>query len=302
MRIVTRGDFDSLISSVLLNLAHDIDDIAIVHPSDVIEDKIEISANDIVANLPYHENCGYWFDHHMNEIEIAREMDFKGHFSVAPSCSRVIFNFYKEKIEEIERFNPVVKVADKIDSAQLSIEDIKNPHGWFIIDRTLHAFDSQGRLGNFREYFIKLMHWITNYSLSEILLADDVQARIEHVRSEHKLFIQAIRECTHVEQNVIVTDSRKLRYFPNGNRYLIYTLYPTQNVSVSIFNRRDSDYSVIFCGHNIFNRTCQTDINQLMQKYDGSGRITAGTCVVHQDEANDVLNRIIDELKENGDD
>jgi nanoRNase/pAp phosphatase (c-di-AMP/oligoRNAs hydrolase) len=77
-------------------------------------------------------------------------------------------------------------------------------------------------------------------------------------------------------------------------------MYPTQNVSVSIFNRRESDYSVIFCGHNIFNRTCKTDINELMKKFNGSGRTTAGTCIVHQNEADEVLRQIIDELKENG--
>ncbi|MCB9057370.1 MAG: hypothetical protein H6627_02320 [Calditrichae bacterium] len=297
MRIVTRGDFDSLISSVLLNTTHEIEDVLIVHPVNILENRIDISENDILANVPYHPDCGYWFDHHVNEVKMAEKTNFKGHFSIAPSCSRVIYNYYNNT-DNIERFATVVNVADKIDTAQFSIEDIKNPRGWFIIDRTLHAFDSKGRLGNYREYFIKLIHWISNYSLSEILLADDVQQRIEHVRSEHKLFVQALGECSYIDNNIIITDSRKMRYFPNGNRYLIYTLYPQQNVSVSIFNRRDTDYSVIFVGHNIFNRTCQTDVNELLKKFQGSGRTTAGTCVVPQNKADDFLHKIIDALRE----
>ena len=80
MRIVTRSDFDSLISSVLLNITHDIDDVIIVQPRDITENLIEITANDIITNLPYHKNCGYWFDHHINEDEHARSEKFKGHF------------------------------------------------------------------------------------------------------------------------------------------------------------------------------------------------------------------------------
>ncbi|KAA3617715.1 MAG: hypothetical protein D8M58_00835 [Calditrichaeota bacterium] len=299
MRIVTRGDFDSLISTVLLSLSYDIDDVKISHPAEIQECKFEITSNDILANLPYHSDCGYWFDHHINEDHVANEIEFQGCFKVAPSCSRVIFD-YCENIAETRRFEKVVEVADQIDSASLSIEAIKNPHGWFIIDRTLSAFDPKGTLGDFREYFIKLVHWIKTSSLSSILMSDDVQHRIEHVRSEHKLFINALRECSNVDQNVIITDSRSLRYFPNGNRFLIYSLYPNQNVSISIFNRRGTDQSVLFCGHNIFNRGCKTDINELMHKYHGSGRMTAGSCVVPSSDADSVLNEIVSILKTNG--
>lgn len=298
MRIVTRGDFDSLISSVLLSHVHAITDVRITSLSEFSSNNFEITKNDIIANLPYHNHCGFWFDHHINENQKASETNFKGSFNVAPSCSRVIFDYYKNT-EGIEKFEKIVYIADKIDSALFTQEDIQNPHNWYIIDRTLHAFDPQGRLGNFQDYFMKLIHWIKSYSLSEILLSDEVQSRIEHVRSEHKVFVEVLKECSRVDSNVVITDSRKIRYFPNGNRYFIYTLFPVQNVSVSIFNKRDSDYSVIFCGHNIFNRTCKTEINTLLKKYNGSGRVRAGSCTVKQEKADAILNDIITELKNN---
>jgi len=297
MRIVTRGDFDSLVSSVLLSLTHEIDDVVITNPYD-IKNQIEISGNDIIANLPFKKNCAYWFDHHYNESKIAKNTDYNGFFKIAPSCSRVIFEYYHNQ-NEIHLYEKLVNVADKIDTGQFSVEEITNPQGWFLVERTLHAYDPSGKLGDFTEYFMNLMTWIRTSPLSEILLSDDVQIRIEHVRSEHKLFVNALRECTRVDGNVIVTDSRQLRYFPNGNRYLIYTMYPEQNVSVSVFNKRDSDVSVIFCGHSIFNRTCKTDVNKLLRKYGGSGRFSAGTCIIKHNEADTVLNSIIDELKKN---
>ncbi len=298
MRIVTRGDFDSLISSVLLSLAYDIDDIKLSHPIEIQEGNFDITAEDIIANLPYRNGCGYWFDHHINEDQIANKIQFQGRFKIESSCSRVIFDYFKNS-QEIQHFEKVVEIADQIDSARLTLESIKNPHGWFIIERTLNAFDPEGRLGNFKEYFIKLVQWIKTNPLSSILMSDDVQLRIEHVRSEHRLFVNALQECSNVDKNIIVTDSRGLRYFPNGNRFLIYTLFPKQNVSISIFNKRGTEQSVIFCGHNIFNRSCKTDINELMQKYNGSGRLTAGSCIVSTDEADHILQEIISTLKSN---
>jgi len=300
MRIITRGDFDGLTCSVLLTLAEDVDEILLVRQEEIQEDTVPITKNDIIANLPYHSNCGMWFDHHVNEVSFAHEIRFEGSFKVAPSCSRVIYDYYIGQIPELGRFEKLVAISDKIDSAQLSEGEIKNPHGWFIIERTLHAFDPSGRLGDFHTYFVNMVNWIQTYSLSSILLSDDVQNRIEHVRGEYSIFVDVLRDYSHSEKNVIITDSRELKHFPNGNRFLIYTLFPEQNVSISIYNKRGTDNSVIFCGHNIFNRTCKTHIGDLMEKYNGSGRQTAGTCMVPQDDADRIMREIIDTLIANG--
>ncbi len=300
MRLVTRGDFDGLVCGVILTIALDIETFLLAKPHEIQENIFTFSKNDIIANLPYHSDCGLWFDHHINEVKLAAEIQFKGAFKVAPSCARVIFDYYLPDIPELQRFEKIVEVADKIDSAQLSLEDIKNPHKWFIIERTLHAYDPAGRLGNFQEYFTNMIEWIQTYPLSMILMMDEVQNRIEHVRSEHKIFINALRESSHAEQNVVLTDTRGYDYFPNGNRFLIYTLFPEQNVSLSIFNARGSNQSVIFCGHNIFNKTCTTDVGELMKHYGGSGRLSAGSCVVEQSEADAVYREICDTLIKNG--
>ena len=52
-RIVTRSDFDGLLCAVLLKKVEDIGEIKFVHPKDVQDGKVEITANDILANLPF---------------------------------------------------------------------------------------------------------------------------------------------------------------------------------------------------------------------------------------------------------
>ncbi len=53
MRLVTRGDLDGLTAAILITEMEQIDEILLVHPQDITDNKIEITSNDILANLPY---------------------------------------------------------------------------------------------------------------------------------------------------------------------------------------------------------------------------------------------------------
>ncbi len=81
MRIVTRADFDSIACAVILYEALDIKTpVEWVEPGDMQKGLVAIKKGDIVANLPYHENCSLWFDHHYtNQIETP----FSGSFMIS---------------------------------------------------------------------------------------------------------------------------------------------------------------------------------------------------------------------------
>ena len=49
-RLITRSDFDGLVCAVLLNELELIDDIKFVHPKDMQDGKIEVTARDITTN------------------------------------------------------------------------------------------------------------------------------------------------------------------------------------------------------------------------------------------------------------
>ncbi len=51
-RLVTRSDFDGLVSAVLLKELDMIDDIKFVHPKDMQDGTILITGTDITTNLP----------------------------------------------------------------------------------------------------------------------------------------------------------------------------------------------------------------------------------------------------------
>src|SRR4051794_21951060 len=121
MRIITRGDFDGLVSTVLLTEVEKIGEIRMVHPKDAQDGKVPADAQDIVVNLPYIKDCGMWFDHHVSE-SARMPAEYKGRFEVAPSCARVIYNHYaKTHGDKFARYAEMLAACDKLDSAQLEL-------------------------------------------------------------------------------------------------------------------------------------------------------------------------------------
>ena len=97
-RLVTRSDFDGLVCAVLLNELELIDDIKFVHPKDMQDGKIEITARDITTNLPYVAAAHLSFDHHLSET-IRNTGERLNHIidPKAPSAARVVMTITAAK-------------------------------------------------------------------------------------------------------------------------------------------------------------------------------------------------------------
>ena len=91
-RLVTRSDFDGLVCAVLLQHLDLIDDILFVHPKDMQDGKVDITARDITTNLPWVDGVHLCFDHH--ESETIRNEAHDNHIIVAsaPSAARVVWD------------------------------------------------------------------------------------------------------------------------------------------------------------------------------------------------------------------
>ncbi|MGK7345552.1 MAG: exopolyphosphatase [Candidatus Nitrospinota bacterium M3_3B_026] len=290
MRIVTRRDFDGLVCSVLVTEAEDVSRIRFAHPKVIQDRMIEITSEDILLNLPYHPDCGMWFDHHVSEREHgAREDQFKGRFGLAPSCARLIYEYYSLPGWK-EKYADLIDATDRIDSAQLTLSDILMPQGWL---RLANTVDPRTGFESSEKYFLDLIEWIKQYPLEKIFELDEVRGRLREFFKEHKQFEEALKKHSWQEGAVIVTDFRPLDPAPVGSRFLVYALYPTANVSVRVFNAADQPVVTIAVGRSIINRTCEVDIGNLMSEYGGGGHVGAGTCRVSPGEADDTLNDIV---------
>ena len=91
----------------------------------------------------------------------------------------------------------------------------------------------------------------------------------------------------------IVLDLRNQEEIYTGNRFMLYSLYPDQNVSIQVMWGFQRQNIVMACGHSIVNRTCTVDIGSLMLEHGGGGHHRVGTCQVPVDQADEVLETLI---------
>ncbi len=302
MRLITRSDFDGLACAALLEELGLIDEIHYTHPKDIQDNKIPITSNDILANVPYGKGCGMWFDHHMSEHERQKiDFEFDGASENKPSCARVIYDYFllKHRIK-LERFAEMIDAVDKADSGNYTREDILDPQGWmmlaFIADpRTGFGYQRTFRISNF-ELMKSLPSRLRNQSIEEILGSPDFLERIDVYREQIEVYKNFILEHARTEGDAIVLDFRGIHDIPTGNRFIEYVLYPEQNVSVRLVDSRDRQLVMISVGHSTINRSSTVNVGSMLLQFGGGGHERVGTCQVMAGEAGIVLNRILNEI------
>ena len=290
MRLITRGDLDGLACAVLITSHETISEIVLHHPQDVSDRKVEITPEDIIANLPYHPECALWFDHHLLTSPDRRpEGEFRGRYAQAPSAAQLVWEHYGSD----PRFAELVEETNRLDSAQLTEDDVLRPRGYILLGYTI---DSRTGLGAFEVYFRQCVEWVKTLPVDEVLRKPMVADRVRRLREEDRNFRRALQESSRLDANVVVTDFRDQVLLPVGNRFLVYTLFPEANVSLRVHWGPDREFVVVAVAHSIFNRTCKTNVGELMSRYGGGGHHGAGSAPLDRDKVEDQISEILEEL------
>jgi hypothetical protein len=292
MRIVTRPDFDGVVCAVLLKEAEKITEpVKWVQPNDVQKGLVNIRTGDIIANLPYDARCSLWFDHHYTS-RISKP--FKGAFELAPSAAHVVFKYYKHILHR--DYSELIEQADKIDSADLSIDEVLHPekYPYLLLSMTIfgHAADEP--------YWNRLVELLRTLPIDEIIDDPGVQERCRAVVEQNKRYKVYLDQYTQSVQHVCVTDFRPLDKIPDGNRFLVYALFPETVVSVKIRYDDDAGKKVaVSVGHNIFNKNCNVNAGLMLSRFEGGGHHAAGSCRFDACKADDYIPKILDMLLKN---
>lgn len=302
MRLLTRSDFDGLGCAVLLKEGGLLTDIQFVHPKDIQDGKVEVTDQDILANIPFVKGCGLWFDHHSSEEERRAHGEFKGASDTsAPSAARVVWEY----LGGVQRFTNrhianLIDAVDKADSGRFTSEEVLHPQGWALIS---FIMDPRTGLGRYRDYRVSNYHlmmdmieYCRTLTAEEILELEDVKERARRYSEQDALFREMVRTNAVVRGNVIVLDLRNQGEIYTGNRFLLYSLYPAQNLSIQMMWGLRKQNVVIACGHSILNRTSTVNVGSLMLRYGGGGHGRVGTCQVAAEEADKVLAELLDEI------
>ncbi|MBN2358815.1 MAG: exopolyphosphatase [Deltaproteobacteria bacterium] len=303
MRLLTRSDFDGICCAVLLKELGVIEEMVYAHPKDLQDGKIPVTANDVLANVPYVEGCGLWFDHHTSEEErLDSKIKFQGRSEPAPSAARVIANHYGT--EKLAKFDEMLRYVDKVDSAQLTRDEIMNPTGWVLLGlicdpRTGLGYHKSFRISNL-QLMKDLMDLMRQKTIDEILALPDVKERTDLYFESAKKFEAFLRERSRLDGPVVITDGRGVAEIPPGNRFMIYALYPDANIAVRLIDGKGKANVAFSVGYSILNRTSQVDVGSLMLKYGGGGHRAVGTCQVAYADADRVLAEMVAAIKAAG--
>jgi len=302
MRLITRADFDGLACAAILKDLGIIDSWKFVHPKDLQDGKIEITDRDVLANVPYAHGCSLWFDHHSSEEErLGRNFDFEGASRAAPSTARVVYEYYGGK-ETMPHFDEMILAVDKVDSALLTKSEIIEPTGWVMLGFIMDPRTGLGRFPTFTISNISLLERLIEdcrtMKVDDILALPDVVERIETYNEQNEKFKEMVLKYSHIDWEVLITDLRGVSPIFTGNRFLVYSLFPDQNISVWVTDGKDKENVAIAVGYSILNRTARVDVGNLMLRYGGGGHYRVGTCQVAYDRADQILGEIVDAIRE----
>ena len=301
MRLLTRSDFDGSVCAALLEEIGLVDEIYFIHPKDLQDNKIDVSSNDVIANCPYVEGCGLWFDHHSSEHErLMLVGNFEGASELAPSAAEVVYKYYmaQEKYAPVlKRFEELVRITGVIDSAQFSGKDIIKPSGFIML-----AFISDPRTGLGRKHSFQISNFdlmkqlpglLRHHTVDEILSMPDFLERIEVYHEETEHFKQLLRRRAKPDGNALLIDLRGVNDLPVGNRFIEYVLFPKQNISMRIVDGHDKSFAMISVGYSIINRSATVNVGSLMLKYGGGGHHQVGACQIQNDQVDQAIEEIL---------
>ncbi len=293
MRIVTRPDFDGIVCAVLLHEAMDIrEPVKWVEPNAVQRGMVEIRKGDIIANLPYDDRCSFWFDHHYTN-RIYRS--FKGVFRIAPSAAGIIFGHYKDKFKR--DYSELVTATDKIDAADLSLDEVLHPekHGYIMLSMTVVNGGEPDE-----PYWNKLIDLLRKYDLQRVLDDREVKGRCRRVIEQNEKYAIYLKKNTRLDKHVSITDFRHLENIPAGNRFLVYSLFPDAVVNLRIrYEKNNKEMTAANIGHSIFNRRCNVNAGLLLADFGGGGHRGAASARFVSSKADTYIPQIIDALQKN---
>ncbi|WP_461247654.1 exopolyphosphatase [Treponema sp. R6D11] len=213
--------------------------------------------------------------------------------------ARVVYEYYGGDAK-LGKFAEMIHYVDKVDSGDLTPDEILDPKGWVLLGFIMDPRTGLGRFRNFTISNYDLMKELalacTEKNINEILVMPDVKERLDLYFEQTESYKEMILKYAKPMGNVIMIDLRNVETIYAGNRFFIYTLFPEQNISCWVVDGRNKVNVAITVGYSIINRTSTVDVGALLLYYGGGGHKQVGTCQVPYDDADKVIAEILEKL------
>jgi oligoribonuclease NrnB/cAMP/cGMP phosphodiesterase (DHH superfamily) len=271
-KIVTHNDFDGIVSAALCARTLGIGKVLFAGPLTILRSQITITEKDVVCDLPYPLQCGLWFDHHegnLQEVEY-RKIDpqsIPGRFDLKLSCSRVVFEYFSERMEIPSHFIQMVEEADRIDGfTYTTIEEWREETPGKIIDLTLKAHfpSSEEQTSHMRN----LVRELRDRPIEEVSRLDFVRRRFKQYQEEEGRMLKIIRDSSFFteqdeKREIVIIDLTSYQRRPHLIKNLALLVYPEAKGILEVYNLTERG---VKSNHLGFSMSLSIDGNQRKNK------------------------------------
>lgn len=279
MDLLTHTDLDGVASAYFIKKHNNIENIYFAQPNQINEGTVKMPEEFILTDLPYHEKCSMWFDHHASSKTTKK---FEGKFDgKAPSAAQVICDYYKD-YEDKE----ILEEVNKADTASFSLKELRNPKDWVLLYYTLDTTQNENFLKIIIEEMKNGMKGIQNNPI--------IMEKMNEKRDELKIGDEYLKKNNVIEGRVLECDFRNSGLSYSANR--IFAVYP--EIEYAFLLKRKQNKTAISIRANSLMRTNEKDLGDIMKKFGGGGHKSAAAVLIEDDKVSTVEKTIFKNLND----
>ena len=199
-RIVADSDLDGLCAAAVLKAANPNAQVVFAHAALVRSGAMDsyIDENTAIVDLPFHENCGWYLDHHQtNRPSPKQEEEFiaRGgvcHWEATPSAARLAYDLLSPVLD-LNHLNEIMPIVDALDSGGISKEDFLADGKVLQLSRSLSL--------QYPEHLQNVLNLLSSgVSLKDLLQDERISQHVDRAKSD-RILAQKI-----VEDNTTIVD------------------------------------------------------------------------------------------------
>jgi len=263
-RLLTRADFDGIVSARLLRDAGVVDRVAFAHPRDIEAGRTPVDPGVALATLPHRPEAALFFHHRHDPPIIGAGETGAG---AVPSTARLIYDHYGAgAFADVS--GGLIDAVDGCTAGHLEEADIRDPAGWVMLNFIMDARTGLGRFTDFTvsntQLMLDMIGHLGESDPQRVLAQPDVHERVALYRDHARAFADQLKRCTAVHGRIGVIDLRYEDFIFCGNRFLVYALVPEIDVSLHVYWGLDRRNTVIAAGRSVLGHRPQVDLGRQM--------------------------------------
>jgi len=282
-RVVADSDLDGLMAAAVLKAAKPSIEVHFAHPALIRAGSIDhlIDRNTAICDLPFHENCGLYLDHHQtNRPTKQQQILFEQsggicHWRDTPSAARAAFDLMKDELD-LSHLEEIMPLVDDLDSGGISLSEFMEDGPLIRLSRSLSLKDKN-------HMQVVLNQFAEGESLDNIIASH--QERLSKLATEREAQTELVRKNTTIVDKLAICDLSETGSRSNG--YLVTALAGSDAIACCVIhgfidgtidNPNRQALGASFYANSFLDEENPYDLSKLATLLDATGGGHANAC------------------------